>query len=213
MTDPIDLRSGDVLLVIDAQNDFCDDGALPVAGGHAIMPLIDRIAARFEHVVFTQDWHPAGHASFADTHGVEPFSTVRLAYGDQTAWPSHCVAGTAGAAIHPGLAQALDRAELIIRKGHHRDIDSYSAFYENDRATPTGLAGYLRERGFRRVFLVGLAYDFCVRFSAEDAVREGFEAVVIEDATRAIDLDGSKAGADALFRGLGVRVIRSTALA
>lgn len=191
----------DVLIVIDAQNDFCPGGALAVPAGDEVMPIINRLAERFEHVVLTQDWHPRDQVSFASTHGVEPFSTIRTSYGEQVAWPDHCVQGTAGAAFHPLIETgAALRAELILRKGHNRSVDSYSAFFENDRRTSTGLAGYLRERGLRRCVFVGLALDFCVRFSAEDAVALGFEAAVITPATRAIDMNGSLAEAMVAMR-------------
>jgi nicotinamidase/pyrazinamidase len=180
----------DLLLVIDVQNDFCPGGALAVADGDAVVPVINRLAERFDHVVLTQDWHPAGHSSFATSHpGSAVFEAIDVPYGRQTLWPDHCVQDTLGAAFHPQLA--TDRAELIIRKGFRRTIDSYSAFYENDRRTPTGLAGYLRERGLRRIFLAGLATDFCVRYSAIDARRLGFTTVLIEAGCRAIDLAGS----------------------
>lgn len=205
----LDPRAHDVLVVIDAQNDFCPGGALAVPRGDEVMAPIGRLAERFPHVVFTQDWHPPGQISFASTHGRAPFSTFQAPYGEQVLWPDHCVQGTPGADFHPAVAGAARRAELILRKGHHREVDSYSAFFENDRATPTGLAGYLRERGFRRCVLVGLALDFCVRFSAEDAVAQGFEAVVIEDACRAIDMDGSLPAAMAALDGAGVSVALS----
>lgn len=180
----------DALLIIDVQNDFCPGGALAVAEGDAVVPIANALIARFEHVVLTQDWHPPGHRSFASSHpGRAPFEAVELAYGTQTLWPDHCVQGSAGAAFHPALETA--RAELVLRKGFRPGIDSYSAFRENDRTTPTGLAGYLRERGFARVFLCGLATDYCVAYSALDARRLGFEAVVLLDACRAIDLGGS----------------------
>jgi nicotinamidase/pyrazinamidase len=199
------LEPTDVLLVIDAQNDFCPGGALAVPGGDEIMPIVNRLARRFEHVVLTQDWHPPDQVSFASVHGAAPFSTITLDYGEQVLWPDHCVQGTPGADFHPLIRDgAARRAELIVRKGFHRAIDSYSAFFENDRRTTTGLAGYLRERGFRRCVLVGLALDFCVRYSAEDAVAQGFEAVVLTEATRAIDLDGSKAAALAALKERGV---------
>lgn len=193
-------RSTDVLIVIDAQNDFCPGGALAVAGGDEIMAPINELAEAYAHVVLTQDWHPNGQISFASTHRAAPFSTIEVAYGDQILWPDHCVQGTQGAAFHPVIAQgAATRAELIIRKGYIASVDSYSAFFENDRKTPTGLAGYLRERGLRRCIFVGLALDFCVRYSAEDAVALGFEAEVITRATRAIDQHGSRKDAlDAL---------------
>jgi nicotinamidase/pyrazinamidase len=188
----ITIEERDVLLVVDVQNDFCPGGSLPVPNGHEVVPLINRLASRFAHVMLTQDWHPRRHQSFASTHpGRKPFDTVAVAYGPQVLWPDHCVQGTSGAEFHPDLG--IPHAELVLRKGFHRAIDSYSAFYENDRTTPTGLAGYLRERGLGRIFVVGLAFDFCVRYSAEDARREGFGVVVIEDACRGIDLSGSVA--------------------
>jgi nicotinamidase/pyrazinamidase len=184
----------DLLLVIDVQNDFCPGGALAVGEGDAVVPVINRLAEQFDHVALTQDWHPAGHSSFATSHpGAAPFETIAMPYGPQVLWPDHCVQGTFGAEFHADLF--ADRAELIIRKGFRGAIDSYSAFYENDRRTPTGLAGYLRERGLRRIFLAGLATDFCVHYSAVDARREGFEAIVVEAGCRAIDLAGSLAAA------------------
>ena len=201
----------DLLLVVDVQNDFCPEGALGVPGGDAVVPVINRIQPGFAHVVLTQDWHPAGHQSFASTHpGHQPFETVEVAYGPQTLWPDHCVQGTPGAAFHPDLD--TDKAEMILRKGTRAAIDSYSAFYENDRTTATGLAGYLRERGFTRVFICGLATDYCVHFSALDAAREGFEAVVVEDACRGIDLEGSLAAAKGAMVEAGVAFIASAAL-
>jgi len=196
----MDIRADDLLLVIDVQNDFCPGGALAVADGDAVVPVVNRLAQRFAHVVLTQDWHPAGHSSFATSHpGAAPFQAITMAYGTQTLWPDHCVQGTAGAAFHPQLS--TDRAQLIIR----REIDSYSAFYENDRRTPTGLAGYLRERGVMRIFLVGLATDYCVHYSAVDARRLGFETIVIEAGCRAIDLAGSLASAWASMGEAGVQ--------
>jgi nicotinamidase/pyrazinamidase len=181
---------GDVLLVIDVQNDFCTGGALAVKDGDAVVPVINHLTERFGHVVLTQDWHPSGHSSFATSHpGSHPFETIGMPYGQQTLWPDHCVQGTPGAAFHPQLA--TERAELVIRKGFRPEIDSYSAFYENDRRTPTGLAGYLRERGLQRIFLAGLATDYCVYYSAIDARRLGFDTVLIEVGCRAIDLAGS----------------------
>lgn len=180
----------DVLLVTDVQYDFLPGGALAVPRGDEVVPVINRLAPRFPHVVLTQDWHPPGHISFASSHpGKKPFETVELEYGAQTLWPDHCVQGTRGADFHSDLD--IPHAELVIRKGYHPHIDSYSTFYENDRRTPTGLSGYLRERGLSRVFMTGLATDFCVRFSAMDARREGFEVVLIEPACRGIDLEGS----------------------
>ena len=184
------LDDSDLLLVIDVQNDFCPGGALAVTDGDAVVPVINRLAEGFGHVALTQDWHPAGHSSFATAHpGSAAFDTISMPYGPQTLWPDHCVQGTAGAAFHPQLDTR--RAELVIRKGFRAEIDSYSAFYENDRRTPTGLAGYLRDRGLRRIFLAGLATDYCVYYSALDARRLGFDSIVIEAGCRAIDLAGS----------------------
>lgn len=200
----------DLLLVIDVQNDFCPGGALAVNDGNAVVPAINRISERFGHVVLTQDWHPAGHTSFASSHpGSAPFETIAMPYGAQTLWPDHCVQGTVGAAFHPDLSTV--RAELVIRKGFRPEIDSYSAFYENDRRTPTGLAGYLRERGLTRIFLVGLATDYCVYYSAVDARRLGFDAVVIESGCRAIDLAGSLAAAWTGMQEAGVQRIADLA--
>jgi nicotinamidase/pyrazinamidase len=190
MADQLVIGPRDALLVIDVQNDFCPGGNLAVPHGDEVVLLINRLAPRFAHVVLTQDWHPAGHLSFASTHpGRKPYETIAVSYGSQILWPDHCVQETQGARLHPQLH--IPHAELLLRKGFNRQIDSYSAFQENDRKTPTGLAGYLRERGLARVFLAGLAFDFCVRYSAEDAKQQGFEAVVIEDACRAIDVEGS----------------------
>ena len=182
----------DVLIVIDVQNDFCPGGALAVPRGDEVVPVINRLATRFRHVVLTQDWHPSGHFSFASTHpGKKPFETVAAPYGPQVLWPDHCVQGSQGAQFHAALG--IPHAALVLRKGMAPAIDSYSAFYENDRTTPTGLVGYLRERGFSRLFLAGLAFDFCVRYSAEDAQRAGFAVFVCEDACRGIDVDRSVA--------------------
>lgn len=203
--------SQDVLIVIDVQNDFCPGGALAVPDGDAVIPAIRRIAPLFEHVILTQDWHPAGHRSFASTHaGKQPFAQIEVGYGSQTLWPEHCVQGTPGADFHPRLQ--LTGAELILRKGFRPQIDSYSAFFENDRETATGLAGYLRERNLTRVFLAGLAYDFCVGYSALDARRLGLDAIVIRDACRAIDLNGSVAEIEAAFSVAGVESAESTSL-
>jgi nicotinamidase/pyrazinamidase len=200
------IASRDVLLVVDLQNDFCPGGRLAVPNGHDVLPIINRMAGRFEHVVLTQDWHPPGHQSFASSHrGKKPYETIEVSYGSQILWPDHCVQGTAGAELHGDLTVA--HAQLVLRKGYHREIDSYSAFYENDRKTHTGLAGYLRERGLTRVFLAGLAFDFCVRYSSEDARREGFEVVVIEDACRGIDVDGSISATRQVLAALGVQCI------
>ena len=184
--------AGQALIVIDMQYDFCPGGALAVPGGDAIIPAINRLIAGHAHVVMTQDWHPAGHSSFASSHaGKAPFDMIEMPYGPQTLWPDHCVQGSRGAAFHDALEWT--KAELVIRKGFRREIDSYSAFFENDHATPTGLGGYLRERGIDRVTLCGLATDFCVAFSAIDAARHGLSATVILDACRGIDLGGSMA--------------------
>ncbi|MBS1167442.1 MAG: nicotinamidase/pyrazinamidase [Proteobacteria bacterium] len=195
------------LIVVDVQNDFCPGGALAVGGGHAIVPVINALVPRYEQVVVTQDWHPKGHASFASAHhGREPFETLDMPYGTQVLWPDHCVQGTSGAELHPDLQ--VTPAQLVIRKGWHQGVDSYSAFREADRKTLTGLAGYLRERGVEEVHVVGLATDYCVAWTALDAAGAGFKATVIEDACRAIDLSGSltRAWADMKLAG----VIRTT---
>jgi nicotinamidase/pyrazinamidase len=202
------ITAQDVLIVVDVQNDFCPGGALAVADGDAVIGVIHRVAPKFEHIVLTQDWHPTGHSSFASAHaGKQPFEQVELSYGTQTLWPDHCVQGTVGAEFHPTLN--LHKAELILRKGFRPRIDSYSAFFENDHVTPTGLGGYLRERKLSRVFLAGLAYDFCVGYSALDARRLGVQAVVIRDACRAIDLNGSAAKMEAEFTLAGVTLTNS----
>ena len=181
---------GEVLLIVDVQNDFCPGGALAVPQGDEIVPVVNRLAHEFAHVILTQGWHPRGHASFASSHrGKQPFDTIEVSYGQQILWPDHCVQGTQGAAFHPRLD--VPRAELAIRKGFRSAIDSYSAFRENDRRTPTGLASYLKERGFERITLSGLATDFCVLFSAIDARDAGFEVSVATSACRGIDVDGS----------------------
>jgi nicotinamidase/pyrazinamidase len=205
------IEAHDVLLVIDVQNDFCPGGALAVPHGDQVIAPIHRIAPLFEHIILTQDWHPANHTSFARSHpGKEPFETVELAYGTQALWPLHCVQGSAGAEFHPDLQ--LPQSELILRKGFRPQIDSYSAFFENDRTTPTGLAGYLRERELARVFLAGLAYDYCVGYSALDARRLGLEAFVLRDACRAIDRNGSMAAMEEEFDEAGVKAIESAEL-
>jgi nicotinamidase/pyrazinamidase len=201
----------DVFIIIDVQNDFCPSGALAVAGGDAVIAPIQKIAPKFEHVVLTQDWHPANHSSFASAHaGKKPFEQIELSYGVQTLWPDHCVQGSKGAEFHPALH--LPQAELILRKGFRPQIDSYSAFFENDRVTPTGLAGYLLERDLTRVFLAGLAYDFCVGYSALDARRLGLSAIVLRDACRAIDLNGSVEKIEAEFAKAGVVLIERAEL-
>lgn len=196
----------EALIVIDVQNDFCPGGALAVAEGDKIIPRINTLMEQFATVVLTQDWHPANHASFAANHpGAEAFSLIEMAYGPQVLWPVHCVKGTAGAAFHPALA--TDPAQMVIRKGFRAGIDSYSAFFENDRTTATGLEGYLRNRGVTGVTLVGLATDYCVAYSALDAARLGFEATVLMGACRAIDLNGSLAEARAQMQTAGVMLL------
>jgi len=200
------------LIVIDVQNDFCPGGALAVGDGHEVVPVINDLVGQFEHVVLTQDWHPEGHSSFASQHdGKDPFHTAEMPYGEQTLWPDHCVQGTSGADFHPELA--WDKAQLIIRKGFRPGIDSYSAFFENDRTTPTGLNGYLRERGLTKLVLTGLATDFCVAYSALDAARLGFDTMVVLDACRAIDLNGSLADAMEQMRDAGVVLTEAVSLA
>ncbi len=204
--------AGDALLVIDVQNCFIPGGALAVKEGDAIVPVINKLAKAFANVVVTQDWHTADHVSFASQHqGKKPFETVKLAYGTQVLWPDHCVQGTDGAALHKDLS--IPHAQLVIRKGFHKDTDSYSAFLEADRKTTTGLAGYLKARGIKRVYLAGLATDFCVAWSALDARKAGFQAAVIEDACRGIDLNGSLAKAWADMGKAGVRRLTSTEIA
>ncbi|HET6926582.1 MAG TPA: bifunctional nicotinamidase/pyrazinamidase [Hyphomicrobiaceae bacterium] len=200
------IAESDMLVVVDLQNDFCPGGKLAVPQGDEIASIVNRLGERFRHVVLSQDWHPALHKSFASAHpGRQPFETVSFAYGPQVLWPDHCVQGTPGAQFSDALD--MPHAELVLRKGYRREIDSYSVFYENDHTTPTGLAGYLRERGFKRVFLVGLALDVCVRYSAEDAHRCGLEAVVIEEACRGIDVGGSMAAARQAFARLAIACV------
>ncbi len=200
------------LLVVDVQNDFCPGGALAVPKGDEIVPLVNRLIEAFDHVLLTQDWHPKGHSSFASSHkGKAPFSNVTMVYGEQTLWPDHCVQGTRGAEFHASLAWT--KAELIIRKGFRPAIDSYSAFYENDRKTPTGLAGYLRERGLGRIVIAGLATDYCIAYSALDAVAHGFEVTVALNACRGIDLNGSLAASEHQMRAAGVTLTESARIA
>lgn len=194
------------LLVIDLQNDFCPGGALPVPGGDEVVPVVNRLVAAHPHLLVTQDWHSPDHRSFASQHpGKSPYDTVTMPYGEQVLWPDHCVQGTPGAAFHPDFDAT--RAELIVRKGFRPGVDSYSAFRENDGKTPTGLAGYLRERGFTRLVLAGLAADFCVKWSAEDARDLGFAVIVVRDAVRAIDVNGSEAAAWQSMQAAGARVL------
>ncbi|HEX3419065.1 MAG TPA: bifunctional nicotinamidase/pyrazinamidase [Stellaceae bacterium] len=195
-----------VLVVVDVQNDFCSGGALAVPQGDEIVPAINRLAAEFAHVVLTQDWHPHGHASFASSHpGRQPFGTIEVSYGEQILWPDHCVQGTRGAEFHPDLE--VPHAELVLRKGFRTAIDSYSAFFENDQRTPTGLVGYLKERRFERITLCGLATDFCVFYSAIDGRQSGFEVTVVTDACRSIDIDGSLASAMRSMKEAGVTLL------
>lgn len=197
------MRENHALILIDVQNDFCPGGKLAVAGGDEVVALINQLATNFDHVILTQDWHPKGHSSFASQHkGAAPFTQIDMPYGAQTLWPDHCIIGSNGAKFHKALD--VSKAELIIRKGFRRSIDSYSAFFENDHKTPTGLGGYLKERGFTKVTCVGLAFDYCVRYSAEDAKALGFDVTVIEAATRAIDLGGT---ADATRKSFAARGI------
>lgn len=201
----------DALLVIDMQVDFMPEGPLAVAEGDQILPGINALARRFDHVILTQDWHPERHISFATTHGKQPFTdTVEVAYGRQALWPEHCLQGSPGAALHPDLD--IPHVELILRKGFRKSVDSYSAFTENDGVTHTGLAGYLRERGLTRLFFAGLAYDFCVGFSATGARKLGFESIVVEDLSQAVGLPGSVARTNASFGELGVQRINASAI-
>ncbi len=201
----------EVLLVVDVQNCFIPGGSLAVNEGDKIIPIINKLAPAFRHVVLTQDWHTPGHISFASTHGKKPFEAIQLDYGTQVLWPDHCVQGTDGAALHQELR--IPHAELIIRKGYRQHMDSYSAFYEADGKTPTGLTGYLRDRGLKTVYLCGLATDFCVAWSALDARKAGFGALVIEDACRGIDANGSLAKAWKDMLGAGVKRIQSSDIA
>jgi nicotinamidase/pyrazinamidase len=197
-----------VLLVVDVQNDFCTGGSLAVAGGEDVVPVINALAKRFSHVVLTQDWHPPGHSSFASSHpGKRPFERVAMPYGSQVLWPDHCVQGTRGADFHPQLD--LPHAQAVIRKGFHAHVDSYSGMLEADRTTPTGLCAYLKERGIRRLVILGLATDFCVNWTAQDAARAGFETCVVPEACRAIDLDGSLVRAREEMAAAGVGVLAS----
>jgi nicotinamidase/pyrazinamidase len=196
----------DALIVVDVQNDFCPGGALGIEGGAEIVPIINKLIMRFDHVILTQDWHPAGHSSFASSNpGKAPFETIAMPYGEQTLWPDHCIQGTAGADFHPDLVWT--KAELVIRKGFRPHVDSYSAFFENDHKTPTGLAGYLREREITNVTFVGLATDYCVAYSALDAVAHGFAADVLLDASRSINLGGSLAAMTTKMRKAGVTLV------
>jgi nicotinamidase/pyrazinamidase len=198
-----DIRDTDCLLIIDVQKDFCTGGSLAVPDAEVVIPWINNSLLQFQTVVLTQDWHPAGHSSFASTHeNLAPFDTIEMPYGEQTLWPDHCIQGSSGASFHDDLI--TDNAQLIIRKGFRNAIDSYSAFFENDHTTATGLTGYLRERSVQRVVCVGLALDYCVRFSAIDARREGFETVVVEAGCRGINVNGSNDDARQAMLAAGV---------
>ncbi len=204
-----DPGADDLLVLVDIQNDFCPGGALAVPDGDAVVPLANDLIRRFKAagagVVLTQDWHPAGHSSFASSHpGQTPYNVIDMPYGPQTLWPDHCVQGTVGAEFHPDLLTAS--ADMVVRKGFRSAIDSYSALYENDGVTPTGMAGYCRERGFRRLFFAGLALDYCVSYSAEDATRFGFVSIVVEDACRAIDMNDSLGAAMGRMARAGVQL-------
>jgi nicotinamidase/pyrazinamidase len=202
----------DALIVVDVQRCFTKGGSLAVPDGDAVVPLINTIAKKFANVVLTQDWHTPGHVSFASSHpGKKPFDVIDLPYGKQVLWPDHCVQGTDGAGLHPDLA--IPHAQLVIRKGYNKNVDSYSAFLEADAKTHTGLGGYLKARGIQRVFVCGLATDFCVAWTAQDARKEGLEALVIEDAARGIDAQGSLAAAWTKMLAVGVKRIKSTDLA
>jgi nicotinamidase/pyrazinamidase len=208
----IGIGDTDVLLVVDMQKDFMPGGALAVGDGNSIVPLINQLATRFANVVLTQDWHPRGHISFASSHaGAKPFETTQVPYGVQALWPDHCVQGSPGAALHEALA--IDHAIMILRKGYRAEIDSYSAFMEADRKTTTGLAGFLREKGVRRVFACGVATDYCVAWSALDARAEGFETFVVEDACRAIDVNDSLDNAWAQMAAARVRRLQAADIA
>jgi nicotinamidase/pyrazinamidase len=211
MERPFSIAASDVFLVVDVQNDFCPGGQFPVPHGGEVLAPINRLARQFDNVILTQDWHPPRHSSFASSHaGRSPYETIETSYGLQTLWPDHCVQGTPGAGLHAALA--IPHAALILRKGFRPHIDSYSAFFENDRKTPTGLAGYLRERGFTRVFLAGLALDYCVRYSAEDAKRLGFAVAILEDACRPFGVAGSLDEARRSIAVHGISVIQSAAM-
>jgi nicotinamidase/pyrazinamidase len=210
VNDRLEPGERDVLIVVDIQNDFCPGGALSVPRGDEVVPVVNRLARRFRHVVLTQDWHPPRHQSFASEHpGRQPYETITVAYGPQILWPDHCVQRTRGAAFRDDLD--IPHAELILRKGYRREVDSYSALFENDHTTPTGLIGYLRERRFTHVFVAGLAYDFCVRYSAEDAQRNGFAVTVFRDACRGIDVNGSVADTDRGLAALGIAILAAEA--
>lgn len=209
MTRQIEPADTDVLLVVDVQRDFCSGGALAVPEGDKVVPVLNRLARSFENVILTQDWHPNDHQSFASQHsGKKPFDEIDMPYGAQTLWPDHCRQGTPGAEFHPDLD--VPNAQLIVRKGFRRELDSYSAFFENDRTTPSGLSGYFTTRRLTRVFVAGLATDFCVRYSAIDARTEGFDVVLVEDACRGLDQGGSLNAAMIAMKEAGVRMVPSS---
>ena len=208
MASAFTITANDALLVVDVQNDFCPGGHFPVARGDEVLAPINRLARRFEHVILTQDWHPPRHISFASSHGGRlPYDTIEVSYGKQTLWPDHCIQGTPGAELHVGLD--IPHAALILRKGFRTDIDSYSAFFENDQKTPTGLAGYLRACGFARLFIAGLSLEYCVLFSAEDAKRLGYAVSIIEDACRPFNIAGSIDAARRRIKEHDISVIES----
>ncbi|HET7199383.1 MAG TPA: bifunctional nicotinamidase/pyrazinamidase [Burkholderiales bacterium] len=208
MADKVKLGAKDALIVVDVQNDFCPGGRLAVQKGDEVVPLVNALARHFENVVITQDWHPAGHQSFATAHpGSKPFDSIRLSYGEQVLWPDHCLQGSDGAALHKDLA--VLHAQLVVRKGWRKEVDSYSAFLEADRKSRTGLEGYLEERGIKRLFVCGLATDFCVAWTALDARKLGFDCAVVEDACRAIDMQGSLAAAWEKMKKAGVARVQS----
>ena len=203
------LNDTDLLLIIDVQNDFCPGGSLAVEDGDQVVPVINQLSTQFTHSALTQDWHPANHQSFASQHeGKNPMEVTTMPYGDQVLWPDHCVQGTGGADFHSDLN--TDRAEMVVRKGYNPAIDSYSAFFENDHMTPTGLDGYLKSRGIKRLFMAGIATDFCVAYSAIDGCKTGYEVYVVEDGCRGIDLAGSLAEAWKAMKGAGVKRIQSS---
>jgi len=198
----------DLLIVVDVQNDFCPGGTLAVPEGDEVVPVINHFATKFDHVILTQDWHPAGHSSFASAHpGKRPFETINLSYDDQVLWPNHCVQGTPGAAFYSDLD--IPKAQMVLRKGFRSEVDSYLSFYENNRTTSTGLAGFVHERGFSRIVLAGLALDFCVRYTAEDGARMGLDVMILEDGCRAIDSEGRLDAARNKFRDLGISLCSS----
>jgi len=208
MTDKLKPGAKDALIVVDVQNDFCPGGRLAVQKGDEVVPLVNELAKRFENVVLTQDWHPSGHSSFATSHpGTKPFDSIKLAYGEQVLWPDHCLQGSDGAALHKDLA--VCHAQLVVRKGWRKEVDSYSAFLEADRKSRTGLEGYLEERGIKSVFVCGLATDFCVAWTALDARKLGFDSMVVEDACRAIDMQGSLEAAREKMKNAGVARVQS----